>query len=711
MNTPTLVPTPLPNFIQSHPKLSQWIALDHLPLITVYSGKVELGQGIQTALQQISCQELGITIDQIHWVAGNTFHSPNEWYTAGSQSIENGGADLRCALSYARWLFLSQAAKELAVNVDQVTIKAGVFSASTSTKTCTYAQLAPHVNLDIAIVSLPEAIASAKQVKESLIGQSVPRKDLIEKLAAGAFIHDVVLPDMYHARMIRHSHAQSTITSLNMAAIKALEGVEKVVHSGSFLAILGKNEADLITSATKAQALVQWQLPAFVEPQRPIEEILTTLPSSDNVVFNKGEAGVSRSSLSARYSRPFIAHASIGPACALAQLENGHLTIWSHTQGSHLLRDQIAVGLRQDPSSMDVIHLHGAGCYGHNSADDVAFDAAFITQQTGLTVRVQWSREEELSATPFGSASMAQIDAGLDENGRIVSWQSEIWSPTHIARPGCWPGTINLLGAWMIDPPHPVDATQDVPLPNGGGLRNSVAIYDLPHQAIRHHMLPQVPVRTSALRSLGAYLNVYAIESFLDELAEQLGQDPVALRLSYLSDPRSIKIIERVAEMSNWAKRDQLPEGTALGIGFGRYKNFGAYCAVVVQIRVEEKIYVEKVWSTADAGRIVNPDGLANQIEGGIIQAISWTLKEQATWDDQGVTSNTWDTYPILNFSEVPDMTVELLDQPNAPSLGGGEAAAGPTGAAIANALSAALGIRARHLPLSAERLAQLIAS
>jgi CO/xanthine dehydrogenase Mo-binding subunit len=701
----------LPTYVQAHPMLTQWFSLDHLPMLTVYSGKVELGQGIQTALQQIACQELGITMEQIHWVAGNTLHSPNEWYTAGSQSIENGGALIRCALSYARWLFLQAASKELSVPVEQIEIRAGIFSTAGNTKTLSYLDLAPKVNIAVPVQALPEAIASAAQVKESIIGQSVSRKDLIEKLSSGAFIHDVVLPDMYHARMIRHSHAQSTIESVDIEAIKALNGVDQVLRSGSFLAIIGKNEAALVNALPKAHALVQWNLPSFVEPQRSIEDILTSLPASDDIVYNKGEAGVAVTKMSARYSRPFIAHASIGPACALAKLEDGHLTVWSHTQGSHLLRDQIAVALRQDARTIDVIHLHGAGCYGHNSADDVAFDAAFIAQQTGLAIRVQWMREEELSTTPFGSAKMMQIDAGIDANGRIVSWDSEIWSPTHIARPGCWTGTINLLGAWMIDPPHPVDATQDVPLPNGGGLRNAVAIYDFHHQAIRHHMLPQVPVRTSALRSLGAYLNVYAIESFLDELADSTGQDPVELRLSYLSDPRSKAIIQRVAEMADWSNRDKLPEGTALGIGFGRYKNFGAYCAIVAQVRVEEKIYVEKVWSTVDAGRIINPDGLTNQIEGGIIQAISWTLKEQATWDDKNITSNTWDTYPILNFSEVPEVVVELLDQPEAPSLGGGEAAAGPMGAAIGNALFAALGVRARHLPLSPDRLAQLIAS
>jgi CO/xanthine dehydrogenase Mo-binding subunit len=263
----------------------------------------------------------------------------------------------------------------------------------------------------------------------------------------------------------------------------------------------------------------------------------------------------------------------------------------------------------------------------------------------------------------------------------------------------------------MIDPPHPVDVTKDNPLPQGGGLRNAISLYDFPQQILTHHMVPQVPLRTSALRSLGAYLNVFAMESFMDELALDLGQDPIALRLSYLKDPRSRNLLTEVALMADWSSRDQLPEGTGLGVAFSRYKNAGAYCAVIAKIRVEEKIHVENFWCTTDVGKIINPDGLANQIEGGIIQSMSWTLKEMVTWDQQGVLSKTWDTYPILMFDEVPEVEVKLFDQVDQPSLGGGEASAGPTGAAIANALASALGIRARHLPLSAERLAQLISS
>lgn len=698
----------LPAFIQTHPTLSKWIAFDNLPQVTVFSGKVELGQGIQTALEQIACQELGISLEQIDWVAGNTFFSPNEWYTAGSLSIENGGASLRCALGHARWLFIQAAAKSFGVEPHSIEIESGVFRYAGGSLTHTYASLASAVDLSQEIVTSPEIIASATQVKNTIVGQSIPRADLIPKLSGAAFIQDIMLPNMHHARMIRSTHTLSTISSIDVDAIKNLSGVEHIVLSGNFLAIVGKNEAALVAAVEKAKTFVTWDVPSFVCQEQETADLLSSLPATTSVAYEHGQAGRAVRTKTARYSRPFLAHASIGPACALAHINQGHLTVWSHTQGSHLLRDQIAKGLRQDPSTVDVIHLHGAGCYGHNSADDVAFDAAFIAKETGLPIRVQWSREEELTASPFGAPSMMEIEAGLDGDGRIVSWNTQVWSPTHIARPG-WAGTINLLGAWTIEPPHPVDPVKDNPLPQGGGLRNAITLYDLPHQHLTHHMIPQTPLRTSALRSLGAYLNTYAIESFLDELAKDLDQDPIDLRISYLKDPRSIALLQEVARMANWKDRSNLPEGTGMGVGFGRYKNVGAYCAVIVQVRAEEKIYVEKVWCTADVGRIINPDGVLNQIEGGIIQSISWTLKEMVHWDKDGVTSNSWDTYPILMFDEVPEMEVKMLDQPNAPSLGGGEASAGPTGAAIANALVSALGIRARDLPLTTDRLAQMM--
>ncbi len=698
----------LPANIVSNPKLSQWFRLDQLPLVTVCSGKVELGQGIQTALQQIAADELGVDLEQIHWIAGDTYLSPDEWYTAGSLSIENGGAALKVALGFARFLAIQVAAKQLGVSTDSITIEHGIFTSSESKQQVTYQQLAKQLDLNVEILSDERIVSSKQQVMTKWVGKSIAREDLLSKLSGAAFIHDFTLPNMRHARMIRASHVQSTITQVDIEKIQQLSGVEKVVHSGSFLAIVGSNEALLVLAQEKAHAFVTWQTPSYVQAQTETEEMITALPAGDDIAYQQGTADAVHKKVKARYSRPFIAHASIGPACAIAHENDGILTVWSHTQGSHLVKNQIAVGLRQDPATVKVIHLHGAGCYGHNSADDVAFDAAFIAKMTGLPIRVQWSREEELTASPFGSPGVVEFEVGVDETGRIINWQSEIWSPTHIHRPG-WSGKLNLLGAWMIDPPHPMDETKDNPLPQGGGLRNAITLYNVDYQQVRHHMIPQAPLRTSALRGLGAYLNVFAMESFIDEVSQELGQDSLEFRKKHLSDPRSITLLDTLAKMANWSDRANLPEGTGLGMGFARYKNSGAYCGVMVQLRAEEKIYIDHVWSVCDAGEVINPDGLINQIEGGIIQSISWTLKEMVTWDAAGVTSATWDTYPILNFDEVPRVEVKLLNQPGVQSLGGGEASAGPTAAAIANALQQALGVRARNLPLTPDRLAQLM--
>jgi CO/xanthine dehydrogenase Mo-binding subunit len=698
----------LPSSIVNNPKLSQWLGFTNLPKVTICSGKVELGQGIQTSLQQIAADELGLDLNQVHWIAGDTHASPDEWYTAGSLSIENGGSALKVAMGFARTLCIDIAAQQLQVPKESIKIANGIFSSSASSQTISYAQIAPLLNIDVDIV-MSEAIANThSQVQRSWVGQNIAREDLLPKLSGAAFIHDFSLPNMHHARMIRAKHVQSSIIQVDIDKMKALPGVEQVVHSGSFLAIVGSNEALLVNAQEKAQAFVQWQVPGYVAPQLETEAMIMSLPSGDEIAYENGTSKAAVKTIKAKYSRPFLAHASIGPACAVAEEKDGLLTVWSHTQGSHLLKNQIAVGLRQEASTVKVVHLHGAGCYGHNSADDVAFDAAFIAKMTGLPVRVQWGREEELNASPFGAPGVIEFEAGLDDSGKIVNWQSEIWSPTHIHRPG-WSGKLNLLGAWMIDPPHPLDETKDNPLPQGGGLRNAITLYNVDYQKVRHHMIPQAPLRTSALRGLGATLNIFAMESFMDEIAEELGVDSLDFRKQHLQDPRSIKLLDELAKLANWTNRHDLPEGTGLGMGFARYKNTGAYCGVMVQLRAEEKIYIDHVWAVCDAGEIINPDGFINQIEGGIIQAISWTLKEMVTWDTQGVTSDNWDNYPILMFDEVPMIEVKLLNQPGVQSLGGGEAAGGPVGAAIANALVQALGIRARHLPLTPERLAQAI--
>lgn len=707
MNTQTL-----PLGIRNNPLLKQWLTLAHSNekqkdkpnVISIYSGKVELGQGIEIALQQIAADALGIDLDQIEFRTADTHSSPNEMHTAGSMSIDLGGSALRSACRYAHFLFNEAAANYLQVPSDSIQTHSGVFSSALTQKTCTYWSLADKVNLNQAVQSVDTPPLQSKYV-----GKSSLRTDLIQKLSGNAFIHDISLKNMIHGRVIRGQIGESKLIKIDRAQIEGLEGIDQVIHSGHFLAILGRDEAKLVKALTKARHFVEFEA-ANLPAHSDIESLLTAMPEESSIVFDEGASTQTQLSHQARFSRPYIAHASIGPACALATMQEGQLTVWSHSQGIYPLKAQLAQAFKLDESAVEVIHAPGSGCYGHNGADDVAFDAAFIAIQSGHSVRVQWMREDDMTASPFGSAGLIEINAGVDADNKISSWNVDIWSHSHLNRPGSVPG-VNLLGAWQIEDAWPRPISQDLPLPTGGGHRNAVAIYDLVQQKINYHFIEKSPLRTSALRSLGSYLNIFAIESFMNELAEKSGIDPIEFRLNHLKDQRAIAVIKKVVEASNYYNQS-LAEGTqGLGIGFGRYKNTAGYCAVVALICVKEKIQVEKIWAAVDVGLVVNPDGLKNQIEGGIIQAISWTLKEHVQWNDMGLTTYDWDTYPILNFDEVPEIELHLIEQPDQASLGAGEIAAGPVPAAIGNALAHAIGIRARHLPLSPDRLTQLIMS
>ena len=414
-------------------------------------------------------------------------------------------------------------------------------------------------------------------------------------------------------------------------------------------------------------------------------------------------------SFAATYSRPFLAHASIGVSCALARWEAGRLTVCTHAQGSFTLRRELAQFFDIGAELIDVIHADGAGCYGHNGADDAAVDAAILARAAGRPVRLQWSREDELAWAPFGSAMSIRMAAGLDAQGRVVHWHYRAWSYSHVQRPGLTPG-LTCLAATLLDPPAPPPPLRDFPLPAGGGQRNAVPLYELPARRIEYHLVKTPALRSSALRALGAYANVFAIECGMDELALLAGQDPLDFRVAHLADPRAIAVLQAVAQASGWRDDKVAPdrEGAMRGRGLGlaRYKNSSAYCAIVVEIEVAERIVLDRVWAAVDAGEVINPDGLVNQIEGGVLQAASWTLKEAVHWDRTRVTTRGWDNYPILSFDEAPrQVSVHIVPHPELPPLGVGECAAGPTAAAIANALADAMGVRVRHLPLTPERL------
>jgi CO/xanthine dehydrogenase Mo-binding subunit len=400
-----------------------------------------------------------------------------------------------------------------------------------------------------------------------------------------------------------------------------------------------------------------------------------------------------------------IAHASVAPSCALALYRDGKLQVWTHSQGVYPLRDALVRTLKLDPAAISVKHVQGVGCYGHNGADDAAADAAAIAfLRPGTPVRVRWRREEEFGFEPVSPAMVVTVRAALDTAERPADWTTEIWSGRHSNRPG---RAGNLLAAEALpNPPPPAPAVDPPEASGGGGTRNAEPLYAFAAKRIVHHLIPETPVRTSSLRGLGATLNVFAIESFMDERALEAGEDPVAYRLSVLSDPRARAVVERVARMCDWQAGVASGTGRGRGIGFARYKNRAAYAAVVAEVEVDQEVRLHRVWCAADAGLVINPDGAINQLEGGILQGASWALKEGVRLDGNGISSRDWEGYPVLRFSEVPELFVELVDPAaDRPPLGAGEASGGPTVAAIGNAVAHALGTRLRDLPLSRERV------
>lgn len=704
----------IPTSIQTAPLLKQWVQLLADGRFQIFSGKVELGQGISAALVKVACEELCIHPEQVDLVAGHTALSPDEGYTAGSLSIEAGATALRHACIYMRQLFAIQAAEKLDVSLADLSLEQGLFSTPLSKEKIGFHSLAKDTNYAFIRVDTP--LDKSRDIKKlvRLPDEEFIRFDLKGKFTGPGFVHDMVRSNMLHARILRGPHAEARALHVDTSHLRSIVGVTEVVIQGDFIALLGPDEAKLLGAYEKAYASIEWQLPNLPVFQE-IENLLTSLPSVDEKVVSQGKVMPSSQRVTRRYSKPYIAHASIGLACALAEplrhsaVKSG-LTVYTHSQGVFKLRHEIADALGLSIDLLDVVHTPGAGCYGHNGADDVAFDAAFLAHHLQVPVRVQWTRQDEMSVSPVGSASLIELSAGVNDQGRIADWQAQVWSHSHLNRPGWLPG-INLLGAWALDPKAPKPVQKDQVLPTGGGLRNIIPYYELPALEITHHFLPNSPLRVSALRSLGGFANTFAIESFMDELAESASVDPLEFRLRHLADPRAQHVLQVTADVARWSSRGEGNNGHGYGIAFGRYKNHAGYCAVVAQVEVRESIRVENIWCTVDAGRIVHRDGLLNQIEGGLLQAISWTLKESVTWGPEGITSNSWDTYPILSFDEIPQLHINLVDAADQPSIGAGEVAAGPMAAAIANAVTHALGVRPRHLPLTPDRLLQLIHS
>ena len=683
----------LPKSLADNPRLDRWLRFD-AGQVNVSVGKVEIGQGISTALAQIAAEELDVSLSRLAWLAGDTERAPDEGSTSSSLSIEIGGASLRLVCAETRALFLAEAARVLNAAPEELDVEDGAILRDGSATGQDYWTLAPRVDL---ARDATGAVAVKPRSAHRIVGTSTPRRDLPQKLAGSGFVHDMVLPGMLHARVLRQPRPAAVLAGLNEAAI-ARHGA-RLVRTGDFAAIFAPTAAILAAALQAAEP--RWDNCDTPDAAMAEAGWLATQPADIRTRGDEGTPPAGRTH-TATYSRPYISHASLGPSCAIAHEHGGILEVWSHVQGVYPFRANAAGTLQRNPETIVVHHAHGPGCYGHNGADDAALDAAIIaTLVPGTPVRVLWSRADEFAFAPAGTAMQTTLQAVLDGAGYPIDLTATITSGVHVNRaPGRLLASRTLPNAQPLPPP----AESSDPYP-GAGTRNIMPYYDIPAVRYVHHLVAGTPIRTSALRGLGAVVNVFALESFIDELADFVGHDPVAYRLRMLSDPRARRLVERAAAMSNWASRGAAGTGTGLGLAFGRYKNRSGYACVVAQVEADTEVRLRHIWCAADSGLAINPDGVRAQVEGGIIQAASMALKEQLRIGAAGTATRSWSDYPILRFSEIPPIDIELMDEPDEPSLGMGECTMGPTAAAIANATAHALGLRLRDMPLTRERI------
>ncbi len=708
----------LPGSLHTNRRLSQWLSLAEPGVVQVFTGKVELGQGILTALQLLVADELDVPLAAVRLHSASTVRGPDEGVTSGSLSVQDSGGALRHACAELRAIALRKAAARTGVAAEGFDVHEGAIRTAQGERLGDYWSLLSDADLDTEFMGLARPKAAAAR---RLIGQAQPpRLDLADKVfGLPRFIHDLRLPGMLHGRVVRPPTLTAGLTTLPAGLAAGLPAGVQCWADGRFIAVVAAVERDADAAAAKLASRLAWQPGQPLPDAHDLAAFLQAAPAQTTVTIERGEtadwpAGGLRHR--AAYFKPYLAHASIGPSCAVARWDGRQLEVWTHSQGIHNLRDDLVKALAREAvplarADIAVHHVEGAGCYGHNGADDVALDAVLMALRSPhQPVRVLWSRADELTHSPFGAAHLVELNARVDEAGHITHWQHELWANGYSSRPGRAALPSLLAASERADAtalPMPINP----PLAAGGGAdRNAVPAYTLPNLLVINHRLTVMPLRTSAMRALGAYANVFAIESFMDELARARGEDALAFRRRHLQDPRALAVLDTAVQRSTWwARRATEPEGTGHGLAWARYKNTGAWCAVLARVRVEQQVQVLSLDIVVDVGMVVDLDGVINQIEGGAIQSVSWTLKEQVGFGAQGITSADWTTYPVLRFSEVPEVCVHVIDRPDEPPLGAGEAAQGPVAAALANAVHDALGVRVRTLPLSADNLLRAI--
>jgi nicotinate dehydrogenase subunit B len=676
--------------------------------VTLYTSRVDVGTGLRTAMSQIAAEELGVPVERFTVVEGDTALTPNHGGTGGSSGIPVGAKRVREAAATARQALLHLGAEHLNRPATELTIADGVVKPLAGGSGVGIATLIAGKQLDLKI----DAKAPLKDPAQyTVVGKAILRPDVPAKATGrNVFMQDLVVPGMLHGRVIRPLAIGAKLISVDESSIRNLPGVS-VVRIENFLGVVSSDEWAAVRAASELKAKwSEWQgLPGSDDLERHVRD---SAVDHDEVLVNKGDAAAALQTaakqLSATYSWPYQSHASLGPSCAVADVRDDGATLWTSTQGTYGLRNNLARIFSLPEEKLRVIFLDGAGSYGGNGNDDAAADAFLLSRNMKRPVRVQWMRQDENGWDPKGPPQYLSLRGGLDAQGRMVSWETQMWLPKNI------PGNRALLG---------VDAagiSQDHGQGAGLMTMNSDPSYACPNTRVVVHYLADSALRISNLRAPGKIANVFASESFADEMAAAAGIDAVEFRLRRLTDPRAIVVLKRAAEMMGWQARPspnaQAAQGNLLvgrGVAYMQYKQRENYIALAMEVAVDRAsggIEVRRVTCAHDCGLIVNPDGLRNQVEGCILQTLSRALHEEVTFDHSRVTSVDWSSYPILRFPEVPRVEVVLIDRPEIPPVGAGEAATAPVAAALANAVFDATGVRLRTVPFTPARVESALA-
>lgn len=694
--------------------LDAYLAIGRDGRVTAYTGKVDLGTGTRTALAQIVAEELDLRMDQVDMVMGDTATTVDQWLTAGSLTISYAGVELRKAAATARQALLAAASRRLGAPPEALVLHAARVALRTDpARGLGCGELLGDGSFDLPV----DPKAPPKPPAEyQLVGRAVPRVDIPAKVSGEfLYIHDLRLPGMLHARVLRPDALGARLQSFDDSAARRLPGFVRTVRRGDFLAVLARDEWSAIR-AMRALC-VDWTAGTGLPPQddidrywrqRPVAKLETTQQVGDAPAALA--AGARR--IAARYAFAVQTHAAIGPSCAVATLDQGRLVVWTASQASHSLQDELAALVHMPRAAIRVVYLDGAGCYGRNGHEDAAADAALIATMVGGPVRVQWMRDDETARSPKSPPRAMDLEASIDAQGRVLAWSGDFYiAQNHVA--AFKPLDFPLLAATETGVPRPGVWV-------GFLQQNSAAPYRFPHMRVQTRHLADTPFRAAHLRSPGRIENSFANESFVDELAHAVGEDPANFRLRHLQDARGEQVVRTALRRAGWQHRagpQPAREGDWLhgrGMAYVRYNNTITYVAAVAEVAVQRStgaIRVERICIAHDCGQIINSDGVANQVEGGALQTVSRTLMEQVHWDDQRVTSVDWASYPILRAPDAPRIEVDLIDRPGEPPWGAGEATPTAIPAAIGNAVFDATGARLRAVPFTPERVLAALAT